>query len=152
MIMKKQICFLSIFLLFFVSGCDFGKKEEFSQYLKEHDYQEKKSCLQKTNKVDDEEYVQRFCLDECKYYAFNQKLDDFFIMELDSKAIQYIYDYVTYQTDLNGKKKLCFFQGEEIDLNSSYCKNAEMAVLQHIQLFHTEFDLAGFNMKYVCQV
>ena len=43
------------------------------------------------------------------------------------------------------------FQGEEIDLNSSYCANAEKAVDRHIEILNQELNKAGMNMKRICR-
>ena len=148
--MKYKYLGLVLITLLFLTGCK-GQKEELLTYLKENDYSTKNNCLQKSIQKDNAEIVQRFCLDECKYYAMNKTLDDYFTMDLSTQEINYIFDYITYQYDTKNNKTICLFQGEEIDKDSSYCKNAKLAIDDHLSSLKEELNKAEVNIKYSCK-
>ncbi|MBR3210993.1 MAG: hypothetical protein IKF71_03535 [Bacilli bacterium] len=149
--MKRKIGFVLLIGLFFLTGCMFQQKEQLKEYLRNNQYEPRKNCLQKTNNKDQGGVLQRFCLEECKYYASDFSLDDFFTLDIQEQEIHYIYDYVTYQYKIKSKKTICLFQGEEIDLDSSYCKTAKIIVEQHLELFQQELQKANVKERFICK-
>lgn len=143
--MNKKIIIL-LMGIFLLTGCS-SNKEIVEDYLKENDYKAKNNCLQKTEK---DESIQ-FCMEECKVYATDTSLDDYFMIDLKEQKVTYIYSYITYQYDITEKKKTCLWQGEEIDNESSYCTNAWKGFEIHYQKIEDIFDKANVMIKYSCK-
>lgn len=148
--MRIKCLILIVICFFFAVGCS-GQKDIMTEYLEKNDYLSKGLCYQKSIPNGDGNVVQRFCLDECMYYAMDSQLDDYFTLDIENQSINYIYDYISYQYDMKDNHITCFFQGEEIDDNSSYCKIAKQIVDQHLKRFQEELKHANVKMKSICK-
>lgn len=147
--MKKK-CFLLLFLLVLVTGCA-SNKEKLEEYLKENSYGSKNNCYRKKIEEENSEKIIEFCLDKCSYESTDKTLNDYFRVDFSSNQIQYIYDYITYQVNIKTEEEHCIWQGEELDLNNSYCNNAKKAYELHYKILKEELDQAKINIKYVCK-
>lgn len=145
-ILKGIILSIAIILL---TGCT-SNKEKLEEYLKENNYEENNNCLKQEIKKEDSSEIIKFCLEDCKIYATDLSLNDYFVIDLKTRNIQYIYSYITYQSNLDRDEDVCFFQGEEIDLNSSYCKIAKTAFEKQYAKIEKEAQEAKVKLKYIC--
>lgn len=142
----KKIKFLIVMIgIITLSGCT-NNKQKLIEYLKENKYEENNNCWKKNQ----EEEIIKFCLEECKIYSSNTSLEDYFVLDLKTKNIQYIYSYITYQSSIKDKEETCLFQGEEIDLESSYCKNAKKAFNEQLNSIEKETKKAKVSLKNIC--
>ena len=144
----KKIIFLGMIVLL-LTGC-MHQKEKMEDYLKENKYEYKDKCYRKNRKKKDTTEIIKFCLEECKVYASDTAMEDYFVLDLKTRNMQYIYSYITYQTDLSRQEDVCLFQGEEIDLNSSYCENAAKAFEKQLNIIEEEAKKAEVKLKYIC--
>jgi len=143
----KKILYLGI-ILFLITGCT-SNKELLEKYLVENNYEKKGYCYRRTDEK--QNIVVQYCLNECKYLSMDKERDDYFVLYLKNRQIEYIDSYITYKTDINGEEATCYFQGEEIDLESSYCKNAKTIFEKHYKILKEEQEKSKVNFKYVCK-
>ena len=143
--MKSKILFLILSILL-LTGCQ-SNKEKVKDYLRNHDYEGRIQCFQKENK----NIISRYCLEECKIYMADKSIDDYFTVDLKNQKIEYVFDYMTYKYDITSDEKICLFQGEEIDNNSSYCINAWKGFEKHYKLLNKELKNARVKINNICK-
>ena len=84
--MKYLKIILFLLVIITLTGCE-KNRVKLKEYLKENGYKEMDGCFRKEVKEEYTTMIYKYCIDECKYYATDVELDDYYTLDLKTLKI-----------------------------------------------------------------